>query len=133
MHHLFFIFYITRYVQEWGLGVVYQIFINVTFIRNKEVVFQIFMFLCVHEIYMAYMYAWSQWSQLQLFPLKSKFRFKGFLFYENFHGRKFSIKNQTMNTTDMLEWTTVTVIENYLRLSQFYRWFSDKDMLWTNY
>lgn len=56
-----------------------QIIIYVTFIRNREFVFQIFTFLCLHELYMAY--AWSKWSRLKLFPsnwINHTFRFKGF-------------------------------------------------------
>lgn len=56
-----------------------QIIIYVTFIRNREFVFQIITFLCLHELYMAY--AWSKWSRLKLFPsnwINHTFRFKGF-------------------------------------------------------
>lgn len=48
-----------------------QIIIYVTFIRNREFVFQIFTFLCLHELYMAY--AWSKWSRLKLFPLNKSY------------------------------------------------------------
>lgn len=69
----------------WGWGDVFQIIICYI-IRKSLFFFQIFMFLCLHDLYMAY--AWSQWSQLK--PSKNTLRFKGFLFDENFHGRKFS-------------------------------------------
>lgn len=48
-----------------------QVIIYVTFIRNRELVFQIFTFLCLHELYMAY--AWSKWSRLKLFPLNKSY------------------------------------------------------------
>lgn len=60
--------YVFFYCRRWNISIkciIYfdlwlffcSIIIYVTFIRNREFVFQIFTFLCLHELYMAY--AWS--------------------------------------------------------------------------
>lgn len=66
------------FILIYGCFFFVQIIIYVTFIRNREFVFQIITFLCLHELYMAY--AWSKWSRLKLFPsnwINHTFGFKG--------------------------------------------------------